>query len=187
MRKSLGVQPRIYPEPVLIIAAYDEHGTPQCMNAAWGGLCASDKIMMSLNPSHATVAALRQSGAFSVSMGQADQVIACDYVGITSGNNVSDKFARAGFHAAKSEQTGAPLIDELAYTLDCTLVSYDEESHILIGEIKDITVDERILTADGMINVAALAPLSFDPHTRKYYKVTEAVADARSVGKQLQD
>lgn len=85
MRKSLGVQPRIYPEPVLIIAAYDENGTPQCMNAAWGGLCASDKIMMSVNPAHATVAALRSAGAFSVSMGQADQVVACDYVGITSG------------------------------------------------------------------------------------------------------
>lgn len=75
---------RIYPEPVLIIAAYDENGTPQCMNAAWGGLCASDKIMMSVNPAHATVAALRSAGAFSVSMGQADQVVACDYVGITS-------------------------------------------------------------------------------------------------------
>lgn len=186
MRKSLGVQPRIYPEPVLIIAAYDENGTPQCMNAAWGGLCASDKIMMSLNPAHATVAALRSAGAFSVSMGQADQVVACDYVGITSGNNVADKFARAGFHATKSEVTGAPLIDELAYTLDCTLESYDEESHILIGTIRDISVDERILTAEGTIDVPALAPLSFDPHTKKYYKVTEAVADARSVGKALQ-
>lgn len=186
MRKSLGVQPRIYPEPVLIIAAYDEQGTPQCMNAAWGGLCASDKIMMSLNPAHKTVAALRAAGAFSVSMGQADQVAACDYVGITSGNNVPDKFERAGFHATTSELTGAPLIDELAYTLDCTLVSYDEESHILIGEIKDISVDDSILTEDGNINVAVLAPLSFDPNTKKYYKVTEAVADARSVGKKLQ-
>lgn len=173
-------------EPVLIIAAYDENGTPQCMNAAWGGLCASDKIMMSVNPAHATVAALRSAGAFSVSMGQADQVVACDYVGITSGNNVADKFARAGFHATKSELTGAPLIDELAYTLDCTLESYDEESHILIGTIRDISVDERILTAEGTIDVPALAPLSFDPHTKKYYKVTEAVADARSVGKALQ-
>lgn len=186
MRKSLGVQPRIYPEPVFIIAAYDEAGTPQCMNAAWGGFCASDKIMLSLNPAHKTVAALRAAGAFTVSMGQADQVIACDYVGITSGNNVADKFARAGFHATKSQLTGAPLIDELAYTLDCILVSYDEDSHILIGEIKDISVDERILDETGTINVADLAPLSFDPHTKKYYKVTEAVANARSVGKQLQ-
>ena len=142
--------------------------------------------MMSVNPAHATVAALRSAGAFSVSMGQADQVVACDYVGITSGNNVADKFARAGFHATKSELTGAPLIDELAYTLDCTLESYDEESHVLIGTIRDISVDERILTAEGTIDVPALAPLSFDPHTKKYYKVTEAVADARSVGKALQ-
>lgn len=186
MRKSLGVQPRVYPEPVFIIAAYDAAGTPQCMNAAWGGLCASNQIMLCVNPAHATVGALRATGAFSVSMGEADQVAACDYVGITSGNNVADKFARAGFHATKSELTGAPLVDELAYSLDCTLVSYDEESHVLIGEIKDISVDARVLTADGNIDVAALAPLSFDPHTKKYYKLGEAVADARSIGKTLQ-
>ncbi len=186
MRKSFGVQPRIYPEPVFIIAAYDETGTPQCMNAAWGGICTSNQIMLSLNPAHKTVIALRSAGAFSVSMGQADQVVACDYVGITSGNNVPDKFARAGFHATNSTLTGAPLIDELAYTLDCKLVSYDEDSHILIGEIVDISVDETILNEDGSINVAALAPLSFDPNTKKYYRIGEAVADARSVGKQLQ-
>ena len=186
MRKSLGVQPRIYPEPVFIIAAYDEAGTPQCMNAAWGGICASNQIMLSLNPAHKTVEALRSAGYFTVSMGQADQVVSCDYVGITSGNNVADKFARAGFHATTSALTGAPIIDELAYTLDCELVSYDEDSHILIGEIINISVDESVLTEDGNIDVAALAPISFDPNTKKYYKLGEAVADARSVGKQLQ-
>ena len=186
MRKSFGVKPAIYPEPVFIIAAYDKDGTPQCMNAAWGGLVAKTQLMLCLNPAHKTVIALRESGAFTVSMGQADQVVACDYVGITSGNNVSDKFARAGFHATKSEFVNAPMIDELAYTLECELVSYDDDSHILIAEIKNISVDEAVLDTEGNVDVAKLAPISFDPNTKKYYQIGDVVADARSVGKQLQ-
>ena len=186
MRKSFGVKPAIYPEPVFIIAAYDKDGTPHCMNAAWGGLVAKTQLMLCLNPAHKTVIALRESGAFTVSMGQAYQVVACDYVGITSGNNVSDKFARAGFHATKSEFVNAPMIDELAYTLECELVSYDDDSHILIAEIKNISVDEAVLDTEGNVDVAKLAPISFDPNTKKYYQIGDVVADARSVGKQLQ-
>ena len=186
MRKSFGVKPAIYPEPVFIIAAYDKDGTPHCMNAAWGGLVAKTQLMLCLNPAHKTVIALRESGAFTVSMGQADQVVACDYVGITSGNNVSEKFARAGFHETKSEFVNAPMIDELAYTLECELVSYDDDSHILIAEIKNISVDEAVLDTEGNVDVAKLAPISFDPNTKKYYQIGDVVADARSVGKQLQ-
>ena len=36
-------------------------------------------------------------------LAEAGQIIACDYVGIVSGNKVPDKFARAGFHATRSE------------------------------------------------------------------------------------
>ena len=52
--------------------------------------------------------------AFTVSMAEVGQVVACDYVGIVSGNKVTDKFARAGFHATRSEFVDAPLIDELS-------------------------------------------------------------------------
>ena len=37
-RKNLGPQPMLYPQPVLIIATYDENGKPNAMNAAWGGM-----------------------------------------------------------------------------------------------------------------------------------------------------
>ena len=35
MRKDLGKQPAVFPMPVLMVAAYDEKGTVQVMNAAW--------------------------------------------------------------------------------------------------------------------------------------------------------
>ncbi len=38
MRKNFVPKPYLYPQPVLIIATYGEDGTPDAMNAAWGGI-----------------------------------------------------------------------------------------------------------------------------------------------------
>ena len=38
MRKNFGAKSWFYPLPVLIIGTYNENGTPDAMNAAWGGL-----------------------------------------------------------------------------------------------------------------------------------------------------
>lgn len=64
-------------------------------------------------------------------------------LGIESGNSVPDKVARAGFHVTKSEHVDAPVIDELPLALECKLVSYDEETRLLTGEIVNVSVDAR--------------------------------------------
>lgn len=46
MRKDLGVQPAVFPMPVLMVAAYDKNGTVDVMNAAWGMICGHDKIAL---------------------------------------------------------------------------------------------------------------------------------------------
>lgn len=38
MKKNLGAKPYLFPQPVMIIASYDEHGKANVMNAAWGGI-----------------------------------------------------------------------------------------------------------------------------------------------------
>ena len=44
MRKNYGAKPFSYPQPVFIIAAYDENGLPNAMNAAWGGISEMKEI-----------------------------------------------------------------------------------------------------------------------------------------------
>lgn len=43
MRKNFGGNPFLYPMPVLIIGTYNEDGTANAMNAAWGGICDNKK------------------------------------------------------------------------------------------------------------------------------------------------
>ncbi len=51
MRKDLGKQPAVFPMPVLMVAAYDEKGTVQVMNAAWIILISIYYIMCMKTPS----------------------------------------------------------------------------------------------------------------------------------------
>ena len=184
MRKNFGSQHWLFPQPVLIIATYNEDGTPDIMNAAWGGISDSDEISISISSSHKTAENLLKRGAFTVSFATAAQVTACDYVGLVSGNKVPDKFARAGFHAVKSEYVDAPLVEELPMALECRVRSYDTETDILRGEIVNVSADETILT-DGKIDPAKFRPIVFDPVNHDYLELGAKAGKAFSEGNKL--
>lgn len=178
MRKNFGAKPYTYPQPVLIIASYDENGTPDAMNAAWGGISDDTQISMCLSAGHKTVKNILKRKAFTVSMADAAHVTACDYVGIVSANDVPDKLEKAGFHTTRSEFVDAPLIDELPMTLECRLVSYDEESCRMVGEIVNVSAEESVLDENGKIDPEKLQPITFDPVNNAYLKLGEKVGNA---------
>lgn len=178
MRKNFGAKPYTYPQPVLIIASYDENGTPDAMNAAWGGISDDSQISMCLSAGHKTVKNILKRKAFTVSMADAAHVAACDYVGIVSANDVPDKLEKAGFHTTRSEFVDAPLIDELPMALECRLVSYDEESCRMVGEIVNVSAEESVLEENGKIDPEKLQPITFDPVNNAYLKLGEKVGNA---------
>lgn len=185
MRKNFGAKPLSYPQPVFIIATYGEDGTPDAMNAAWGGISEEREISLCLSAGHKTVKNIQSRKAFTISMADEAHVVACDYVGLVSGNRIADKFQRAGFHATKSQFVDAPLIDELPIALECRLIDYNPGTCILRGEIVNVAVDERVLDEKGAVDVAKAAPIIFDPFNNAYLKVGEKVGNAFSDGKQL--
>lgn len=185
MRKSFGAKPYLYPQPVLIIASYDENGVADAMNAAWGGISEADQISICLSPGHKTVKNILARKAFTVSMADAAHVVECDYVGIVSANDVPDKLERAGFHTTKSGLVDAPIIDELPMVLECRMVSYDEESCRMTGEIVNVSADERVLDENGNIDPAKLEPIIFDTVNKAYLKLGEKVGNAFKDGMKL--
>lgn len=184
MRKNFGAKPWTYPQPVFIIASYDENGKPDAMNAAWGGISDSKQISMCLSAGHKTVKNILARKAFTVSMATADKVAECDYVGIVSANKEPDKLAKAGLHTVKSEYVDAPVIEELPMAVECRLVSYDQESMIMVGEIVNVSADESVLT-DGNINPDKLRPITFDPVNNTYRVLGTVVGNAFSDGNKL--
>ena len=185
MRKNFGPKPVCYPMPVYIIGTYNADGTPNAMNAAWGGISEEQEITICVDSAHKTAENLIARGAFTVSMATADQMVACDYVGIVSGSKVPDKFAKAGFHAAKSEFVDAPLIDELPMALECKVISYDKETCRLVGQIVNVCAAESVLGENGRVDVRKLRPLTYDSMNHQYLELGETVGRAFHDGKTL--
>ena len=178
MRKNFGAKTLCYPMPVYIIGTYNADGTPNAMNAAWGGISEEQEITICVDSGHKTAENLLARKAFTVSMATAKYMAACDYAGIVSGNKEPDKFAKAGFHATKAEFVDAPLIDELPMALECRVLSYDEETCRLVGEIVNVCADESVLDADGKVDVKKLQPITYDSMNHHYLVLGEAVGRA---------
>lgn len=178
MRKNFGVKPWTYPQPVFILAAYDENGKPNAMNAAWGGISEENQVAICVSANHKTTENILKTKAFTVSMATAKTVVPCDYVGVVSGNDEEDKMAKAGFTCVKSEFVDAPVINELPMTVECRLISYSSESCILLGEIVNVSADESVLGEDGKIDVEKLQPITFDPVCNTYRVIGKKVGNA---------
>ena len=182
MRKNFGKKPWVYPQPVLMIGTYDENGTPNLMNAAWGGQYGANTVMLCLG-SHKTTDNIKLKGAFTVSFATAGTVIPCDYVGIVSANNEPDKLKKAGFTVVKSEFVDAPIINELPLTLECKLLKFNEDGNV-IGEIINVSADESILT-DDKVDYKKLDAIIFDPTAAAYIRLGEKVGNAFKDGAKL--
>ena len=185
MRKNFGAKPYLYPMPVLMIASYDENEVVDVMNAAWGCIADMNRVAIYLGADHKSTKNILARGAFTVSMADAEHVVEADYFGVVSANNVPDKFAKSGMHAVKSEFVDAPIIEEFSLTMECKMVSYDEESELMIGEIVNVCADESILDENGKIDVKKLNPITYDPANHGYYTLGEKVGHAFKDGMQL--
>ena len=172
----------ITPEGVFIIGTYDENGTPNAMNAAWGMQSDMGEITLTLSK-HKTTENFEKTGAFTVAFGTADTLLISDYFGVETGKKVN-KIEKAGCHVHKSAHVNAPIIEEYPLTLECKVRNWDSETGYLIGEIVASQADESILT-DGKVDLGKLRPIIFDSSFNAYRVVGDIVGKAFSDGLKL--
>ena len=184
MKKNFGVKNWLFPMPVLMIGTYDAEGTPDMMNAAWGGISFDDQITVCIDTAHKTWANIAARKAFTVAFGTAGTAVPCDYLGIVSGNDTPGKVAKSGFTAVKSAFVDAPVMEELPLVLECVLVSMNRENCNVVGKIVNCAVEESVLTG-GKPDAEKMKPLCFDPCRHVYRLMGDAVARAFSCGKAL--
>ena len=174
MKKNLGIVQAVFPMPVLIVAAYDEHGTVQAMNAAWGQICNSDRIALFIDEEHATTQALLKTKCFTVSLADKAHMDVADFLGIASGNKMPDKFARTGYHAVKSAAMNAPVIDEFPVVMECEL-----------AEVVNTAAEEWALDEAGKVDPSKLDIIAFDQFRHGYYAMGGQVGKAWNAGSAL--
>jgi flavin reductase (DIM6/NTAB) family NADH-FMN oxidoreductase RutF len=186
MRKRLDITEGIFPMPVLMIATYNEDGSVNVMNAAWGTMQERGNVALKLSAGHKTVKNIKARGAFTVSIADADHVVEADYFGVVSGNSETDKFAKSGLTASKAEKVDAPVINEFPLCLECEFIEYQDDATGVgvIGKVVNITADEKVMVGDK-VDMSLVNAIAFDPYTHGYYSVKERVGEAFSDGLKL--
>lgn len=186
MRKNIKTTEAIFPMPVLLVATYNEDGSVNVMNAAWGTMLDRDMVALNLTESHKTVKNIKDKKAFTISIADAKHVKEADYFGVVSGNKVLDKFEKSGLSASKSSHVDAPIINEFPICMECEFIEYQDDATGLgvIGKVVNVSVDEKYMTNDK-VDVEKIEAIAFDPYTHGYYKVTQRVGDAFSDGLKL--
>ena len=186
MRKNIKTTEGIFPMPVLMIATYNEDGTVDVMNVAWGMMLDRDQVALNLTETHKTVKNIKERKAFTVSIADAKHVKEADYLGMVSGNNTPDKFEKSGLSFTKSEKVDAPIINEFPICMECEFIEYQSNEYGcgVIGKIVNVSAEENIMT-DGSVDITKLEAIAFDPYTHGYYKVTERVGNAFKDGLEL--
>ncbi|MCD8160889.1 MAG: flavin reductase family protein [Clostridiales bacterium] len=179
MRKHIKTTEAIFPMPVLMVATYNEDGTVDVMNAAWGTMLERDHVILNLTETHKTVKNIKARKAFTVSIADAAHMVEADYFGVVSGNNTPNKFAKSGLTAQKSNLVDAPIIAEFPLCMECEFIQYQDGEYGcgVIGRVVNTTADESVLTG-GQVDIEKVSAIAFDPYTHGYYKVTQRVGNA---------
>ena len=186
MRKSIKTTEAIFPMPVLMIATYNEDGSVNVMNAAWGTMIDRNIVGLNLTESHKTVKNIKERKAFTVSIADSKHVDEADYFGIVSGNNTPNKFENSGLTSTKSENVDAPIINEFPICLECEFIEYQSNEHGVgvIGKVINVTADEKVMNGEN-VDINLVEAITFDPFTHGYYKVSERVGEAFKDGLKL--
>ena len=175
------------PQPVLIIGTYNSDGTPNAMNAAWGGQWDAREIVISMG-AHATTENLARCDEFTVAFATRDTMVASDFVGIVSAKNDPRKMQKTGWTSVKAENVNAPVFTDFPMTLECRIlrkIDESEEGYYIVAEIVNILADEAYLAEDGKPDVEKMQLITYDPIHHGYIRLGERVGNAFSDGKQL--
>lgn len=186
MKKQIKTTEAIFPMPVLLIATFNEDGTVNVMNAAWGTMVSRDIVALNLTETHTTVQNIKARKGFVVHIADAKHVTEADWFGVVHGSNEQDKFAKSGMSYEKSVLVDAPVINELPVAMECEFMEYQDGDTGLgvIGKVLRTSVEEANMK-DGKVDVDSLEAIAFDPYTHGYYKVGGRVGDAFKDGLKL--
>ena len=186
MRQRLKHTEGIFPMPVLMVATYNEDGSVNVMNAAWGTMQERGNVALNLTETHKTVQNIKARKAFTVSIADAAHVVEADYFGVVSGNKEPRKFEKSGLTASKAEVVDAPVINEFPLCLECEFIEFQNDTYGIgvIGKVVNITADDRVMV-NGKLDMSLVNAIAFDPYTHGYYRVAERVGEAFKDGLSL--
>jgi flavin reductase (DIM6/NTAB) family NADH-FMN oxidoreductase RutF len=173
-----------FPKPIVLVGSVVE-GRPNFFTVAWFNRMSRKPNIwgVCVGKTKHTLQGIQENKTFSVNFPSADLVMKTDYCGIRSGKDVDKSTI---FEIFYGEEETAPMIRECPVTAECTLTQLIDMSthYLLLGEVKHLYSEEKFMT-DGVLDQKKLNLLVFTNPARQYWTLGDVVADAYSIGKNL--
>jgi flavin reductase (DIM6/NTAB) family NADH-FMN oxidoreductase RutF len=173
-----------FPKPIVLLGSVVD-GRPNFFTVAWFNRVNRTPNIWGagVGKTRYTLRGIRENKTFSVNFPDADLVVKTDYCGIRSGKDVDKSDL---FDVFYGELKTAPMIKDCPVTAECTLRSLIDISthYLLLGEVKHLYSEEKYMT-DGILDQKKLNLLIFTKPASQYWTLGEVVADAFSIGKEI--
>ncbi len=164
-----------FPTPCVLVVSGDTDLSHISM-VAWAGAVNAQPPMLaiSMRPQTHSYALVKRYGAFTVNVPHESLVRQIDACAMMAGNT-GDHFSCARLTKMASKKVTPPIIGEAIVSLECEVhETHGLGSHTLvIGQIVEVHVDERILDGQGNIVIEQLKPLVCCPIMREYRSISE--------------
>ena len=189
-KKELKMRAVVAPTETVIVSAYDKDGKADACTLAFYMVSSHVPPCVTIGINAAqkrkTLKDMLETKAFVLGFPSVSQVKEADYLGVESGYQ-TDKLANIGFTTSPAETVYAPIINELALSLECEVIrTVTVGSHMQVtGEVKRIIADESIRNERGRVVLEKLQPIIYDEEAGRYLSVGEKVADAFRSGIEL--
>ncbi len=184
MKKTqIGIDTICYPMPCSLVGV-KVGGKVNFLTVAWFSQVnfKPPYIMTALGKTHHSNAGIKESGAFSVNIPSTAMVEVTDYCGLVSGRKVDKSALFEVFYG----RTGAPMITECPYNIECRLVRTVDlpADELFIAEVIAAYADDRYLT-NGAPDMSKIQPFVLNMPQTIFFGLGPSVGGAWEIGKSL--
>lgn len=166
----------VFPCPVALLSCRDAEGHENIITLAWVGVACSDPPMVTvaIRPQRHSHGIVGATGRFALNIPTSEQLEQVDYCGTRSGRTVN-KFESCGLTPIDGEAIDAPVIAECPYAVECRVLhrlrlgTHD----LFVAEIVAAHADDAYLDAQGKVDYAKVAPLTYCPED--YFTIGQRV------------
>jgi len=182
MKKNIGPVLGLYPTPVTVLGT-EAGGKVNWVTIAHVGIIGLDRIILSMNKSHASNKAIKENRTVSVNLVNEEMLVEADYIGLVSGSSVDKSDV---FEYYYGELKGAPLIQKSHLCMECEVVDIYETEHHESFIVKPVNtyVDESMLSEGGSIDYEKVKPVLFEMPGRQYISTGKTLGKCWSIGRE---
>ena len=176
MKKVLEPNNAVYLLPAVLVTCCNSSGKDNIITIAWTtNMCRKPPCLgIVINGEKYSATMIKETKEFVLNIPSAENLKGIDICGETHGDMVN-KFELANFTREDALVVKPKLIRECPVNIECKVkeLFMFEDSHLFIGEILKVHMDENLLESGGKINYLKLNPVLYGD--KSYWSIGDRI------------